>query len=282
MEIYDHYRIDVPPTAPEDLNDILVALLDSRGFDSFGEDERGLDAFALRTLREECTAAVEELRDKFGFTYERTEQEDMNWNAVWEANFQPVRVGEWAGLRAGFHPPFGESVAHELVIDPKMAFGTGHHATTWMMLDLMQDYDFAGRSVFDYGCGTGVLAILAAKLGAGPVWAVDVEVESYLNTRENAELNGQTVDGLFHGTLADVPPLRGGWAYILANINRNVILESFTSLQRSLQTGGKLFISGILDGADAALIETASAANGLRTLQSRERDGWRAWVVVKD
>ena len=227
-------------------SELLLAWLEDFPFDAFQESEAGLFAYlAAGADPDEVEARLAQLPDGIGTPYQKELLPSQNWNALWESNFNPVQVGEFCGIRATFHPPF-RNVRHELVIQPKMAFGTGHHETTFMMVGLMENLPFQDREVFDFGCGTGILAILAAKLGAASVDAVDIEAAAVENTLENARVN-QTSDQIkvFHGDL-DAVPFRT-YDFILANINRNVILGTLPALYQRLRDGGMLLISGILD-----------------------------------
>ena len=171
-----------------------------------------------------------------------------------------------------FHAPF-EDVEHEIVINPKMAFGTGHHETTFSVIQLMQEMDFKGKKILDYGCGTGILAILAARLGADSIVAVDIEEESYLNTLENCRINEVEDVHSIHGTLDNVP--KDTYGIVLANINRNVILDSLNSLAQLIEIGGMMLISGfILE--DRELMEKALCETGFELMKTLEKGNWLA------
>ena len=250
--------------------DVLLALLSLHPFDTFQETETGLNAYSTPDVTPD-RAAIAALAAPLDATFTVHEHAPQNWNAQWEANFPPLRIGDFCGIRANFHPPT-ENVRFDLVINPKMAFGTGHHATTHMMVETMEGVDFNGKRVLDYGCGTGVLAILAKQLGADYVHAVDIEQPSYENTLENAERNGVVLETVRQGTLAtthDEPP----FDLILANINRNVILDSLAELAKKCVPDGELLTSGYLR-ADGARVENALQKHGFETLGQRERDNW--------
>jgi ribosomal protein L11 methyltransferase len=247
---YIRYQIQADPQATE----ILLAFLAELPFDTFREFEDGMEAFIPAGLNSpELEAEVADLARTFAKGYDKTLIPAQNWNAVWESNFKPVLIEGFCGVRADFHPPFDE-VEHEIVINPRMAFGTGHHATTHRVMELMQHLPFKGQSVLDYGCGTGILAILAAKMGAVDIDAVDIDPPSHTNTLENAEYNGVGHIHAFLGTLDDVP--EKVYDIVLANINRNVILESLKALHKRLRPGGLLISSGYLR-KDQALMEQA-------------------------
>ncbi len=266
---YLEYRL--VPDEPAAL-EALLGLCSALPFESFMEAEGSLMAWLpAHADQAELEARLDALRGILPFRWRRRRLKARNWNAVWEARFQPVVVRDFCGVRAPFHAPL-EGVRYELVIEPKMAFGTGHHETTWMMLDRMEQLDFQGKRVLDYGCGTGVLAILAARLGAARVVAVDIERPAWENTIENAARNG-AADRLvaIHGSLEDVPP--GAYDLVLANIERSTILHSLSALHRRLSANGVLLLSGILD-ADEPLMLDAAHQHGFRPVFRNQRNKW--------
>ncbi len=272
----DYFKFEIS-TSP-DLNDILIALLSDLPFDTFEETDQGFNAYM--PAREDTYPVVERLeglRGRFKFDFKKELIPGQNWNVLWESNFHPVVVGDFCGIRASFHPPM-QGLRFELVINPKMAFGTGHHETTWMVLDLLQHLDLQGKKVLDYGCGTGVLGILASKLGARHVDAVDIEEESFLNTKENCQINGVENLEVFQGTLESVPA--GRYDLILANINRNVILDSLASLSQKLKPQAALIVSGFVK-EDENLMENALLANGFALLRTNHKNNWLAMQTRK-
>lgn len=257
-------------TAPE-WRDILLAFLGELPFEVFEETEDGLLAYVPAELADEhLDADIAELQNRFELSWSKQLLPDQNWNEVWESNFQPVIVDDFCGVRAEFHEPL-TGVQHELVIQPRMAFGTGHHATTEMMMRQMRDLHFSGAKVFDYGCGTGILAILAARLGAAHTDAVDIEDESYANTLHNAALNGTPQIQAFCGTLDAVP--HDVYDIILANINRNVLLDTMSNMAERLQQEGTLLLSGILE-QDVPVIAASAAAQGLYPVRQLQQGDW--------
>jgi ribosomal protein L11 methyltransferase len=265
---YHCFHLDLPAGRFE----LVSAWLQLLPVEGILETPEGLDVYAPEEESTEgLPEAIRELSGDldFTFTYERVA--GINWNARWESDFQPVRIGTFAGVRAAFHPPMTE-VSHDLVIQPKMAFGTGHHATTHLMMETMERLDWKAKTVFDFGCGTGILGILAAKLGAIKVDAVDIEAVAVENTIENAAVNG-VGDRLsvWEGGLEAVNGNK--YAIILANINRNVILDSLAALYDRLHPGGDLLISGILEG-DFDLVSAEASPRQFKLLDRRRRDGW--------
>ena len=267
----DYYKFKIKNEAAH--TEALIALFGLSPFDMFQETDTGFDAFIPANLySESILSELNEINSRIGFSYEKEFIKGQNWNAIWESNFHPVQVEDFCGVRASFHPPFGQ-VEHELVINPKMAFGTGHHETTYSVIKLMRGMDFSGQSVFDYGCGTGILSILASRLGAASVLAVDIEKESYLNTIENCEKNGAENVRPVHGTLKDVPADRYG--IVLANINRNVILNSLETLASLIPAGGLLVISGFVL-ADKNILEFELEKYNFQPLETLEKGNWLA------
>ena len=273
--IFQQYTLANDPA----MNEVLVAFLSEAGFDSFQETDAGLLAFAPAADDARWVRELDELATRFSFSYTSQPLEDKNWNEEWEKQFKPLRIGDRLYIRADFHPPH-PGIEQELVITPKMAFGTGHHPTTHMMCELIFEQDLAGKRVFDYGSGTGVLAILAKRLGAAEADAVDIESWSAENTLENADRNGVTMNRIIHGTLDDVPP---GEPYdlILANINRNVILTTAEALYLRLRPGGTVLFSGILD-TDEQLLVTSLSRLGFVHHDTRQRADWRAFVFTRN
>lgn len=267
----DYFKFEIAVNTT--LNEILIALLSDLPFDTFEETETGFNAYMPAS---ENVAKVEDhlelMTHQFSFSFQKEFIPGQNWNELWESNFHPVIVGKFCGIRASFHAPLQE-VEFELVINPKMAFGTGHHETTWMVISMMQDLDLQGKKVLDYGCGTGVLGILASKLGAAYVDAVDIEEESVLNTKENCQVNEVVNLEAFHGTLEAAPA--GPYDVILANINRNVILDSLPSLKQKMKPGGVLIVSGFVKD-DETILQGALAANGFTHVKTNRKNNWLA------
>lgn len=252
--------------------EILVAELAALPFESFEEQETALKAYIPAPMLPGCKASADEILARRGITAQRyIEIETQNWNAVWESQFSPVEIEGRLVIRAPFHRAAGGDV-REVIIMPKMSFGTGHHATTYLMGAEMTEHDFEGKSVLDMGSGTGVLAILAAKMGAAAVDAVDIDEWAYLNSIENIELNG--VAEVVRPVMGDVEAIRGGcYDVVVANINRNILLRDMADYSRALNPGGELIVSGILE-ADIETIERRAVEVGLRPSGQRLREGW--------
>ncbi|MFM2268809.1 MAG: hypothetical protein RL757_2250 [Bacteroidota bacterium] len=262
----------------ESSNEVVLAMLEDAPFDSFVETENGLEAFMPeKDWGADSETLLNDLSGDFGFVWERVFVPYQNWNAVWESNFEPIRVADFVGIRADFHPKT-EGVRFDLLINPKMAFGTGHHETTHMMIEQMENMDFKDKKVLDYGCGTGVLAILAEKLGATELEAVDIEQPSYESTIENALVNDVHHIKAFFGTLDEIKS--SNFDVILANINRNVILDSLARLENMLDTGGGLLLSGFMP-QDENLMREAIEKHHFAHENTLKRGNWLCMKCVK-
>lgn len=252
--------------------EILTAELADFPFESFEPCATQLKAYIPQERLAECKEEVDALLDRYGAT-DRTyvSIESQNWNALWERNFTPVDVDGRVVIRAPFHAPRPD-VEAEVVVTPRMAFGTGHHATTCLMAAGIMESDVAGRRGLDMGSGTGVLAILAVKRGAASVDAVDIDEWAYRNAAENAADNG--VGERVRCLLGDVRAVAGErYDFILANINRNILLADMPAYAAALNEGGELLMSGILE-RDIDSIAARARELGLAVAETRLRDGW--------
>ena len=199
---------------------------------------------------------------------------EKNWNEEWERNFKPVIIDDFCCIRAHFHPPV-TGVRHDVIITPKMSFGTGHHATTFQMVRLMNKFKMDGIRVCDFGTGTGILAILAEKLGASEIVAVDNDEWSINNAEENIRLNSCTRITLVH---SDTTVELGTFDMILANINKNIILSHLSSLKQQLSKHGVLFLSGLLKD-DYEVVNNEAVRNNFIVTEHSEKDKWIALVL---
>ncbi len=247
--------------------DILIAQLADAGYEGFEETESGLEAFINKKQFDKYL--LEEISFKYQLHYKEKTVENVNWNQVWESNFQPVIVKDFVAVRADFHEPIHE-VEHEIIITPKMSFGTGHHATTYMMIEQMKEIDFRGKDVFDFGTGTGILAILAEKLGAGKILAIDNDDWSIENALENSKRNHC---GMVSVKKASSAAAEIKFDIILANINKKVILENLASLRNQLSGSGILLISGMLE-EDKEEILIATSALKIQVEKELIRNNW--------
>jgi len=260
----------------EEHREILIAMFSQHPFEAFEEIDMGFYAYIPdEKMSPEIAAALEEYRQRFPYEAVRESVPTQNWNQVWEASFQPIVIGDFCAVRASFHQVM-TGVAHEIVIDPKMAFGTGHHETTYMVINSMKDLNFADKKVLDYGCGTGILAILAEKLGAASIDALDIDPAATENAIENIKLNNAQHINIHQGTLNTITD--ANYDIILANINRNVIIQSLPNLHTRLNAGGTLVISGILT-KDRALVEGHIKEAGFGIKNATSRGGWVCLIV---
>jgi ribosomal protein L11 methyltransferase len=259
--------------ADEAIKDMMIAELADLGFDGFEETETGLLSYiALAGFDGELTSGLEELVNRYGLTYTSNAIDKQNWNALWESNFEPVLVDDFVGVRANFHDSFNGAVEHDIIITPKMSFGTGHHGTTYSVMQLMRGIDFANKSVFDFGTGTGLLAILAHKLGAVDILAVDNDDWCIENASENIVVNNtQSIE--IHKV--DNAKLNKKFNIIIANINKNIILDNLAFLAEATVPGGVVLLSGLLV-EDELEIEAACAALGWKHQETRTRNNWIA------
>ncbi|MFT3903882.1 MAG: 50S ribosomal protein L11 methyltransferase [Niabella sp.] len=262
-----HIQVNIPQTN-EPIREILIARLAEQA-DGFEEDGDTLKVFFRQENFDD--ASISELTTSYGLQINISKIAPQNWNALWESNFDPVVIGNFAAIRADFHEPI-KGVAHEIIITPKMSFGTGHHATTHQMISQMQQLDFTGKTVFDFGTGTGILATLAHQLGATSVLATDNDEWSIANARENFERNG-IQDILLK--LSDTAVQNGSFDIILANINKNVLLETIPSLAAQLAPDGTLLLSGLLR-EDKDDICASCGQTGLKLHGESEMNNWIA------
>lgn len=238
-----HY-IEIAFKCKEDQTDLLIAWLAQYPFDTFQEQEEGLSAFIPK---EDFNKSIEQyigiLSEQMDCSFTKKNHEPQNYNKLWEQNFSPIQVGDFCRIRTPFHESSSLS-QFEILIQPKMAFGTGHHETTYMMVEQMSKLNLDQLSVLDLGCGSGLLAILAKKMDASKVIAIDNDPNCTENTIENASLNHIILDEVILGELESSPQKK--FDVILANINRHVILSLMTAFYDSLSNEGKLLLSGIL------------------------------------
>ncbi|WP_242094953.1 50S ribosomal protein L11 methyltransferase [Aestuariivivens sediminicola] len=267
--LYLEYHFNVRPIQPG--VEILIAELGFAGFESFVETESGLMAYIKKEGWDD--AVLEDIQilksDEFKITHTVKEILQTNWNAEWEKNFDPITVENRCAVRAPFHPK--TDVEYDIVIAPKMSFGTGHHETTYMMLQQILSNDFKNKTVLDMGCGTGVLAILAEKKGARMIDAVDYDNWCVINSAENIELNSCKHITVIEG---DASVLKDKtYDIILANINRNILLRDIETYASCLNKNGMLFLSGFYRD-DVSAIQRECDKHVLKFKEKLERNNW--------
>lgn len=274
---YIELKVEVNPT---DLGrDIVIAELAEIGFESFVEFENGVDAYIQAPLFNE-----NEMKNLFSFnhnefkvTYTVKKIEDQNWNEVWEQNFEPINVDNVCYVRAPFHEK-KTAFTYDIVIEPKMSFGTGHHETTHLMIQELLKMDVNNKSVLDMGCGTGVLAILAEQLGANKILAVDIDEWAYQNTLENVIRNNcKTI----HTEKGGAECIQNHiFDVIIANINRNILLQDMKNYANSLKTEGHLLLSGFFSSDMDVLLEETSKYD-LKLINANHKNDWTLLHLIK-
>lgn len=281
MNDYYEVRLDLNPCS-EDATDLLAGMLADEGYESFVPDNAGLTAY----VRKESFSdeALKRVLAEFPFdslvsaTSELVEGRD--WNAEWEKNyFQPIVIGDQVAIHSSFHTDI-PAARYDIVIDPKMAFGTGHHSTTSQILAALLEFPLESKSVIDMGTGTGILAILAAMRGAKPVSAIEIDGFAYENAVENFRVNGHAEIDVVNGdasALASVPEAD----VFIANINRNVILADLKLYAPKLKSGGTMLLSGFYEGADCDMIIAEAANYGLSFTRMTTDNHWACLRLTK-
>ncbi len=249
-------------------DELLIALFSMEGYLGFEErDGNEIRAFIDSKYFDENILL--KISSNIHFQWTKSILPKTNWNKVWESNFQPVLVDDYCGIRADFHEPLS-NVKHEIIITPKMSFGTGHHATTYMMIQSLQDLNVKNKKVFDFGTGTGVLAILAGKEGASEIFAIDNDEWSVLNASENILRNNAHRIKI---ELSENPVCQQYFDIILANINKHIIIESLPSLSKQLNPSGLIICSGFMQQDVDDIIKIAAECN-LILKQKRVKENW--------
>lgn len=275
MQNYLEFNFKIQPLQP--WNEILMAELIEIGFDSFTEELEGILGYIQKELFKE-----EELMQlpifsnpevKIEYSYE--EMSNINWNEEWEKNFSPINIDDKVLIRAEFHEPKPEM--HEIIIQPKMSFGTGHHPTTHLMVQQMMDMDLQDKTVLDMGCGTSVLAIYAKQRGAGKTVAIDIDEWSVENSKENAERNGVELS-ISQGTADNLGTEK--FDVILANINRNILISDIPTYVSVLNDGGKLLLSGLCFFDVDDILQVCKEEN-LKMEKQMQREEWVSILLSK-
>lgn len=269
----EYTEVNIRLKEVEKFADILVARLDDIEFESFVEDGEGLKAYVQTEFLD--GNAVNDILSEFSkltdisFTINKLNKQ--NWNAEWESNYQPVFINKNCVIRAHFHNAISD-VEYEVIVTPKMSFGTGHHETTALMINEMFAIDFKGKSVLDMGSGTGVLSIMASKLGASDIVGIDIDQWAFENARENAALNQTTDIKFIHANANAIPD--SSFDIILANINRNVLLQDIYLYVDVMSNASEMILSGFLI-EDASLILNLTEQLGLSLVVEKNKNKWQ-------
>jgi ribosomal protein L11 methyltransferase len=257
-----------------------MAEIAEAGFDTFMENEKGFEAYAEQDKYDK--QLLHEVKEKYGqFTpvvFYQDRIEKKNWNEEWEKNYEPIIVDDQCMIRADFHKP-EKNYKYEIIITPKMSFGTGHHQTTYLMVKNQMDMDHKNKMVMDAGCGTAILAVMASKLGAMKVEAFDIDEWSVINGQENIEVNKCNNINIRQGKISDLT-FDDNFDIILANINKNILLVEMAQYAAYLNPGGHLLLSGFYEKDIPDLMEEAQRYS-LQHVRSDERENWAALLLVK-
>ncbi|MEG0916533.1 MAG: 50S ribosomal protein L11 methyltransferase [Myroides sp.] len=275
---YVAYHFKIEPKEPG--AEILLAELGELAFDSFVETEEGLSAYIQE--HDNTTDLLNDVyilnNPEFKVSYETEEIEQVNWNEEWEKNFEPINVDDLCYVRAPFHEE--KNVRYEIVIEPKMSFGTGHHETTFMMMKHLLNIDVTDMEVLDMGCGTAILAILALMKGAKHADAIDIDNWCYLNSIENAERNNITNIDVYEGDAVLLADKTNKYNLVIANINRNILLNDMEAYAKTLKTGGIILFSGFYT-EDITAIEEAANQQNMFLDNQLERNNWASLKFIK-
>ena len=264
----------------EVFREILIAELAEVGFDSFLETDEGFDAYIQENtfVRADFEEVIQRYQNQANIKVKEGKMEKVNWNEEWEKHYDPIMVDNQVYVRASFHEAKSD-FPYEILINPKMSFGTGHHATTYLMISHQLEIDHTNKRVLDIGAGTGILAIMAKKLGASSVEAFDIDEWCVDNGNENFDLNGMTAVRMGKGTIREVNP-QGSFDIVLANINKNVLLDEMEVYSSLLKSNAYLLLSGFYEH-DAADIEQRANGFGLKLIQTKVKENWAAMSFQK-
>ena len=275
MNNYLEFNFNISPLQP--WNEILMAELIEIGFDSFTEEHNGILAYIQKDLFDD--KQLQEINmfsnEAVEISYTYQEMPNINWNEEWEKNFEPINVEDQVSIRAEFHS--NQNLPHEIIIQPKMSFGTGHHATTYLMIQQMLDMNFENKTVLDMGCGTSVLAIFAKQKGAGKTVAIDIDEWSVENSKENAERNNVELE-ISQGTADNLGA--ENFDIILANINRNILISDIPTYVSVLNDGGQLLLSGLCFFDVDDILEVCNEQK-LTLKRKLQREEWVSLLLEK-
>lgn len=274
--VYIEYIFTIDPKEPA--TEILIAELGAVGFESFVENETGVTAYIQQP--EWHSAILSDVfclnSKEFSISYSFEEVPQTNWNEEWEKNFSPIEVNDIVSIRAPFHK--NPNLQYDIIIEPKMSFGTGHHETTHMMIQHLLELELAHKKVLDMGCGTGILAIFAEMKGAKPIDAIDIDNWCYVNSIENAQRNNCKEIRVYEGDASLLKNKK--YDVIIANINRNILVNDMETYTKCLSKNGILLLSGFYK-EDIPLINTEVVKHQLHLEKTIERNHWVALKYLK-
>jgi ribosomal protein L11 methyltransferase len=276
---YIELRCNISAPDIQTVSEILIAQLNEIGYESYDETDEGVNAYILEKffdIEKIKTLQVNQIKN-VSISYDWEVIKTQNWNEVWEKNFDPIIIEDLCVIRAPFHKDTPK-LNYEIIIEPKMSFGTGHHETTYLMLKTMLDLDFKDKVVLDMGCGTGVLAIFASLLGAKEITAIDIDEWAYTNTLENIDKNSCSNIKAFQGDASLLT--NQAFDIIIANINRNILMDDIKNYAKVLKSKGILLLSGLYD-KDLPMIKEEAECNNLDYISYQEKRNWIAAKFIK-
>lgn len=280
MNDYIQLTITVDPCS-ETVTDLLAAFLADVGYESFVPDSKGLTAFVSKSFfdKDSVDTIIRDFPIETSINYSFEEIEGQDWNEEWEKNyFQPIIIGDKCVIHSTFHKDIPKAL-YDITIDPKMAFGTGHHATTNQMVSFILKYDLDGKDVIDMGTGTGILAILCCMKGCNSAIGIEIDEFAYTNAIENAELNSTDVK-FINGDASSLSSIHPADIF-LANINRNVIINDLPLYSKSIKKNGRLFLSGFYE-EDIPMIVKAADKEGFSLVEKTSENKWAALCLIKN
>ena len=259
----------------DDQKELVMARLYELGFEAFQEEENSLEAYISdEQLKSNDPDDLQDLFRELNIEVKQFEHETKDWNKVWESNFSDLIINQKLHIRAEFHPK-NSSIQDELIIAPKMAFGTGHHQTTCMILEWMTEQHWQGKRILDFGCGTGILGIYAKLKGAALLSLIDIEPQAIDNVHDTLKLNNSSADHILLGSIDQIPPMK--YDVIFANITRNILLEFMDQLVLHLDHDSRLILSGFLSSDESAMIAKVESL-GMNVIDRRQQLDWLCLV----
>jgi ribosomal protein L11 methyltransferase len=274
-----HTRLHI--TCSPDFKELLMAEIAEAGFETFMETDEGFEAYVEMENfnKEEVDAIIKKYSEQTSLTFGFDKIEKQNWNEAWEKSYEPIMVDDQILIRASFHQ-IEKKFPYEIIITPKMSFGTGHHQTTYLMVKNQLTIDHAGKRVMDAGCGTAILSVMASKRGAKEIEAFDIDEWSITNGNENADVNGCDNIHIQQGKITEVR-LTGKFELILANINKNVLLDEIKLYQTYMNSGALLLLSGFFT-EDIDDLKAEAVKYHLDEVRRDERENWASLLLVKN